>query len=366
MIYVAATRAQRHLAVVGRSSARGNVKNGAFAVLRGGDGPRGGGDGRPRRGHVALRDVEAPAAVGDDVRPRMIPAPIALAPLPVVAAPPDATGAAGRRLSFSALSTLQTCARRFHLEYERGLRGRREAVVAGTGAASVWGGTAFGDLVHRRLARLDWAGPGPAPGWAAAGAAADGLPASPDDAARAERQVAGLLTSDIASRIRAGRIQVEVPFAEVLDGALLSGAIDLLVNEGDGRALVVNWKTHALGGERTAASVSAEYALQQALYALVALRGGWTEVTLAWVALEDVSGSPTRTVRAEDAGALEDEVRAALRPLADVARPPAATTPQPFCSGCPGLDAGCPVAALAPRPAGPQAGAGGSATSPRL
>ena len=61
--------------------------------------------------------------------------------------------------------------------------------------------------------------------------------------------------------------------------------------------------------------------------------------------LEDIAGSPTREVREEDAPVLEAEVRAALGALRGTARPPAAHTPQPFCAGCPGLDALCPVAA---------------------
>ena len=67
-------------------------------------------------------------------------------------------------------------------------------------------------------------------------------------------------------------------------------------------------------------------------------------MTLAWAVLEDLPGSPARIVGAEDAAALEAEVAAALAPLRLEARPPAAATPQPFCTGCPGLEAMCPVA----------------------
>lgn len=349
VIYVASTRAERHLAVVGRSAVGGRAKNAAFQVLHEAAGLAGPGIREYEGGgRVALRIEQVAAPDGPAARPRVVPAPprddITAPPLAAFPAP---SAVAGRRLSFSALDTLETCARRFHLEYERGLRGRPEDGVAGpgTGAASAWGGTAFGDLVHRRLARHDWAGPPPAPGWAAGDAAAAGLPPSPVDAERAERQVAGLLASALAARIRAGRPAVETPFAHELDGVILAGAIDLLVDEGDGRALILDWKTHALGNWRTAADVAAGYELQQALYALVALRAGWSEVAVAWIALEDVAASPMRTLGAGDVGALEDEVRRALAPLAEPARPPAATTPQPICGGCPGLVAGCPVAA---------------------
>ena len=158
--------------------------------------------------------------------------------------------------------------------------------------------------------------------------------------------VADLLASDIGWRVRAGVARhAERLFSTAVDGALLSGAIDLIVDEGGGRALVLDWKTHALAGGASGATVAGEYAVQQALYGLVALRAGWSEVTLRWVVLEDIAGSPSRVVRGADAPALDAEVRAALGPLHGTARPPAAHTPQPFCAGCPGLDALCPVAA---------------------
>jgi hypothetical protein len=299
-------------------------------------------------GRVALRRVVAPDLAPHEERPRPEPPPTRAAPAPRVVAPVASDAMAGRRLSFSALSTLATCPRRFHLEYERGLRGRPDAIVAALGAgtpASAWGGTAAGDLVHRALAALDWAGPAPAAGWSAAAAASLGLPDSPADGQRVERMVCDLLASDVTWRVRGGVARhAELPFATVVDGVLLSGAIDMIVDEGDGRALLLDWKTHSLAGGRSAADVAEEYDVQQALYALVALRAGWTEVTLRWVVLEDIAGSPSRVVRAEDAPALEARVRAALAALRGPDRTPAALTPQVFCSGCPGLDAMCPVA----------------------
>ena len=137
---------------------------------------------------------------------------------------------------------------------------------------------------------------------------------------------------------------------------MLSGAIDLIVDEGEGRALVVDWKTHTLPSGTAAADVAARYRLQQSLYGLAALRAGHDEVTLAWALLEDLAGSPVRRVRRADAAALEAEVAEALAPLRDPARPPAAREPAPFCSGCPGLDAMCPVALAQRRPGGEDGG----------
>jgi ATP-dependent helicase/nuclease subunit A len=349
--YVAATRAERHLVVVGRSDARAATDHGAFEVLRAALGL----DGEavrdyPAGGRVGFLPVEVEPVAGDGTRARLEPpAAAAATSMPVVGAAPIADAVAGRRLSFSALSTLATCPLRFHLEYERGLRGRADAVVRGEGlvggVASAWGGTAFGDVVHTFLGTHDWTGAAPAAGWAAEAADGAGLPGSAVDAARAERLVDELLRSDVAGRVRAGGVlRVEEQFAIAIEGAVLSGAIDLLVDEGDGRALLVDWKTHALGGEQTAATVSEEYRLQQALYGLVALRAGWREVKLHWVVLEDIAGSPVRVVTMHDVPALEAEVREAVAALRAAERPAATDVAKPFCSGCPGLDAMCPIA----------------------
>ena len=348
--YVAATRAERHLVVVGRSDARASTAHGAFEVLRAALGL----DGEdvqdfPTGGRVGFLPVEVEPVAGDGTRARLEPPAAAPTSMPAVGGAPITDSVAGRRLSFSALSMLATCPLRFHLEYERGLRGRADAVVRGDGplggGASVWGGTAFGDVVHTFLETHDWTGAAPAAGWATAAAETASLAPSEIDAARAERLVDELLRSDVAERVRAGRaLRVEEKFAIAVDGAVLSGAIDLLVDEGDGRALLVDWKTHALGAERTAAGVSEDYRLQQALYALVVLRAGWREVTLHWVVLEDIAGSPVRVVTTADVPALEAEVRAALAGLHADERPAAAERAQPFCSGCPGLDAMCIVA----------------------
>ncbi len=347
--YVAATRAERHLAVFGRSGQARRAPDGAFTVLDAaldvaGEGVRD----FPGGGRAARRRFVAPVAPAIAARPRPEPPVTHEEAAPTPPPPITADAIAGRRLSFTALSTLASCARRFHLEYELGLRGRADASpgVAVPGAASsTWGGVAMGDLVHRALAELDWEGPAPASGWAAAAAAELGLPGSPADAARAERMVADLLASDVGWQARMGVARhAERLFATAVDGALLSGAIDLIVDEGGGSAVVYDWKTHALALGASGADVAADYSVQQALYGLVALRAGWSEVTLRWVVLEDIAGSPSRTVRAGDAPALEAAVRAALAPLRGTGRPAAAATAQPFCAHCPGLDALCPVA----------------------
>ena len=147
---------------------------------------------------------------------------------------------------------------------------------------------------------------------------------------------------------------------------MLSGAIDLLVDEGGGRALVADWKTHALGPGDSAAAVADEYRLQQALYGLAALRAGWEEVTLAWAVLEDLPGSPARIVGAEDAAALEAEVAAALAPLAP--RGPAARRRDPpaVLHRLPGPRRGVPGRGARVTPGGPSGRSRAGSTMPKL
>ena len=256
-------------------------------------------------------------------RPRLRP--------PPAPARPEADPVAGRRLSFTALAALAVAGgaspgvRAGSARAARGSRGRTRRPAS---APTAWGGTAFGDLVHRFLAALDWGAPPPAPGWAATAARAGGLLDSAVDQERAERLVEGLLRSPVADRIRAGRRLAEEPFAVEVGGAVL-GAIDLLVDEGTAAPWWSTGRRHVLSAGLSAADVAAEYRLQQALYGLAALRAGWREVELAWLLLEDVAGSPSRTVRQADDADLEAEVADGLAPLRVPERPSAATTPSP-------------------------------------
>ena len=243
--YVAATRAERHLAVVGRSSARAGT---AFTTVCEAAGDAAAGAPRrprrrgraPGRGWSRRRRTEAARAAG-------APPAGARPGRGAAAVVHRARRPARRARGASTSSTSAACgAARTPSCPPRPLPARRRA----HGAA-----TAAGDLVHAALAAHDWAGPSPAPGWAAAAERAAGLPPSPADRERAERMVAALLSSDLATRIRGGRRRLaEEPFAIAVEGAVLSGAIDLLVDEGGGRALVADWKTHALGPGDSAAA----------------------------------------------------------------------------------------------------------------
>lgn len=339
LLYVALTRAQDRLIVVGRAGAERTQHGILSAALT----P----DLAVRRGEALIVPVERPARL-EPTRP---PAPIA-ASLPALASSPVVAGHPPR-LSFSALATHGRCALRFHLEYELGLRGAATDPIAvpRAGRAGPWRATGVGNVVHAALERHDWTGPAPVR-WASATGAGLGLPPSAADELRAERLVADLLAAPLADRIADGRARSEVPFSIEVAGTLLSGAIDLWADEPGGGCLIADWKTHDLAGADPATAMPG-YELQRALYGLVALESGCESVELAWLFLDAPDRPQTRVADRAGMTDLRGEITAALAALRAPARPAAAREAQWFCSGCPGLAAFCPVSdAARPQPAG--------------
>ena len=101
----------------------------------------------------------------------------------------------------------------------------------------------------------------------------------------------------------------EEGFAFVLEsGALVTGALDVVTRERDGRMLVVDYKTDRLEGADPAAVVERDYRTQRVIYALAALRAGATEVEVAHVFLERPHEPVTATF--SDRAALEHELEA--------------------------------------------------------
>lgn len=347
ILYVALTRAERHVVVVGRPKGRGG-EDCLYGLVRGAVDAGAAG--------VAHESVTVAPVPPVDRRP----APVAPTTAPVDPPPTPAAVAAdplaGRRLSFSRLSLLAQCPRRFHLEVERGLRGRREDRVPDPDMVGVGGGGALvGSLVHAQLDRHVWLPGAPssgdadvsAPGWAAALADSWGRAdlLEPEHAARAEAILRDVLAGDLARRIAgASRVDTESGFTLLLGGALLTGTADLHAVLPDGTHLLVDWKTHLLG-DRRPVDVMPDYVLQRALYGLAALRAGAPRAELAWVFTDALDDPQTRHVVPADIPVLEAEVRDALAGLAAPERPPGFTRLMPHCSGCPGLRGSCPVGA---------------------
>ena len=141
-------------------------------------------------------------------------------------------------------------------------------------------------------------------------------------------------------------VRTEWPFLVRVDGAIVEGVADVWAREADGTVLIVDWKTGTLHGPDDPG-----YALQQAIYALAALRAGAERVETAWchVAHEGAVvagryGAETRRSWSGGCGVCCGGL--ARRPV------PVVEKPAPVCSRCPGLRMGCPVAGgLGARPA---------------
>jgi len=294
VFYVALTRAKRHVTVVGRPDGRGGP-NCMWSLLKQAI--------DAGSAFAAETAVAAASIVVPERRPAPAAPPVAAAHAPVPAEPLSVDALAGRRLSFTALQALHEAP--------------GEGAHSGAVPAADGGGAVVGTLVHVALERHRWLGPhsatAPPPGWAAPLAASLGLgPLPPAHAERAESLVRDVLASPLAERIRTAlRVETEHPFAVVVDGVLLAGAIDLLAWLPDGTLLVVDWKTHALDGKQPN-GLRGEYELQAALYSLAALRAGTVRVDRAWVFL-GLSESPRTTMVVDaDVPTIETVVRSAL------------------------------------------------------
>jgi hypothetical protein len=132
--------------------------------------------------------------------------------------------------------------------------------------------------------------------------------------------------------------QVERHFLFVHDDVLLHGFLDVYHRAAD-RALVVDYKTNALGERTPEEVVEAEYRLQRLVYALACLRAGAAEVEVAYAFLERPDAVVSTIFRREEVPELEAALSAAIAAIhAGDFRP----QPSEYaCSGCPALDVVC-------------------------
>jgi len=107
----------------------------------------------------------------------------------------------------------------------------------------------------------------------------------------------------------------------------------------DARALVVDYKTNALGEAATDEIVEQDYRLQRLVYALACFRAGADEVEVVYHFLERADAVVATTFRRELLPDLEAELSAAIARI-DAGE----FTPSPSeftCQGCPALDVVC-------------------------
>jgi ATP-dependent exoDNAse (exonuclease V) beta subunit len=245
-----------------------------------------------------------------------------------------------RRLSYSALALFERCSYRFFAERVLGLPPRDATSVEPGAGETGLAATEIGDAVHRLLELVPLAAPA-SPSRTELGETVRGwYPLVTDN--ELER-IAGFVdaycASPLAMRLAAlPGAAVERPFTFEHDGVLIRGRLDVHWQD-DERALVVDYKSNVLDGREPQEIVDAEYTLQRLVYALVCLRGGVTEVEIAYQFLERPDDVVSAVFTTADTPALEADLSEAIaRIRAGEFRP----APSEFaCSDCPALDLVC-------------------------
>jgi ATP-dependent helicase/nuclease subunit A len=277
------------------------------------------------------------------------PALAPLAALPQVEPPPRI-----RRLSYSALALYDRCSYRYYAERVAGMRPADASgrLPGEQGLAA----TEIGDAVHRLLELVEPTAPA-VPDLAPVRAWYPGVTA--DELERIRSLVDAYCGSSLARRLaRLERVVPERAFAIEHDGVLVHGRFDVLHLDRDaGRALVVDYKTNAVGDADLEEVVDREYRLQRLVYALVCFRAGAEEVEVTYQFLERPEDLVTSVIARASVGELEAVLSGAIdRIHAHEFRP---TPGELVCAGCPALDLVCAGPRLrSATPAGAVAAAG--------
>jgi ATP-dependent helicase/nuclease subunit A len=310
--------------------------------------------------------VNAPDTVGRVLRDESL-AP-AGARLPVAAPPPprppvpEPPGAppVSRTLSYSRLAAWKACGYRYYAQRVLGLPEEDPPVpvpVPATATATAPAADApdqpvsqdgtpaepaaaaldprtRGSLVH---AMLEHAGSDPVEL-----AATWGIELTADEAADVVRLTESFTDSPLARRIAKARaVYREHGFTVPLGDTLLTGIVDVLVQERGGQ-LVVDYKTDGLAPALDlAAYVEQRYGVQRRVYALAALRGGAPRVEVAYAFLERPAEPVGEHFEAADADRLEAELGALAAGLLAGEYPVTPTPHRELCETCPARRALC-------------------------
>jgi ATP-dependent exoDNAse (exonuclease V) beta subunit len=265
-----------------------------------------------------------------------------------------------RPLSYTAISAYEECGYRFYMERVLGLtptsvrssdRIGAESANAGmegweTSASGREERSARGAAVH---ALLEWSQANewaePSAELAARHGLAAGLhgeAADPDGLLAPVRRWLG--SSFLAERIRgATRVRAELPILLGVEGSVLRGSIDLLVERDGEPPLVVDYKTDRLGSEAPAER-AAHYGIQRAIYALATAQAlGAAEVEVAYVFLERPAEPAISRLDADQMETWRQRLGDSIARIASGEFPVA--TPQrrnwALCRGCPALGRLC-------------------------
>ncbi|HEY7960675.1 MAG TPA: UvrD-helicase domain-containing protein [Solirubrobacteraceae bacterium] len=242
-------------------------------------------------------------------------------------------------LSYTALSEIERCGYRYYLERVLGLPEQRGA-ARGEQRHGLQG-RVRGTIVHRLLESLDFKHPH-LPSAQDVARVARELGAPLDAAARADivRLLGDACASELAARLAAaGRVRHEHPFAFSLAPGepLVTGVLDVVVQNADGSVLIVDYKTDRVDPHEDLQALAAEhYGAQRLVYALAALHDGAREVEVIHWFLE----RPGELVAGSHRAAERDSLQRQLHARAERARERGfAVSPLPhraLCLTCPG------------------------------
>ncbi len=234
--------------------------------------------------------------------------------LPPLVALPEPPLLRVRRLSFTSLSLFEQCSYKYFARYGLGLSERPvEVEAAEPGERS---GVEIGTAVHSLLEQIDLAAPV--------------VPELEDELVRGF--VAAYCESDLARRVaELTGVEKERHFTFEHDGVLVHGFIDafyLAANAGGEaadvrpglgqdpssprRALVVDYKTNALGEASPGEIVEQDYRLQRLVYALACFRAGADEVDVVYHFLERPDAPVEAVFSRADVAELEAELSVAI------------------------------------------------------
>jgi ATP-dependent helicase/nuclease subunit A len=331
--YVAMTRAQQHLIVSGglRSTTEDTPIATLCRTLEVGLHSEGVVD--VGRTSVAVRVTRPPEAEPPvEMEPDQLHLFAALeSPLPVLGEldmPPAPPAVALSRISYSGLALYDRCGYRFYAQRMLRLPERVPVAAEEGGLAPV----ELGDAVHLLLERDD-------------GRWRERYPhATAEDEARIEQMLASWRASELAARLATlDGVVLELPFALEVDGVVIRGRFDAFHRDGDGAALVVDYKTNFLGERTPDEVVDRSYGHQVAIYALAALLSGASSVEVAYAFLDRPDAVAVRRFSAGDAEGLRDGIRSSLTPIREGRFEP---RPGYHCADCPALDLLCAGPAL--------------------
>jgi ATP-dependent helicase/nuclease subunit A len=221
-------------------------------------------------------------------------------------------------VSYTSLAAYERCGYRFYTERVLGLppteerRTGAESPAADSGA--VLDAAERGTLVHALLEVLDFRRPVlPTPAAIAAAAPREPTPA---EVGEVRKLLEAFAESELRERLgRATRVRREQRFGFLQSGLLITGMLDVMASEPGERTLIVDYKSDRLADIAPAEVVGREYATQQRIYALAALRAGAAEVEVIHVFLETPEAPVTVTFTRQEVPELEARLDGLTRGL---------------------------------------------------